>query len=203
MVVASRPPGMPTSSPRWRASPSWVGGSRWSTASRSATGWRSDHAVPAPGARSMTGVDALVLEEPRRLVRREFARPTIGEDDALLRVEACGLCGTDHEEYVGLLGPGRAFVPGHETVGVVDEIGSAAAERWGVRSGDRVAVEVFRACGACEPCRTGRYRFCERNGIATMYGFVPADDGPGLWGGYGRYQYLAPDSQLLTVPEAL
>jgi alcohol dehydrogenase len=151
----------------------------------------------------VTSVDALVLEEPRRLVRRQFARPSIGEDDALLRVEACGLCGTDHEEYLGLLGPGRAFVPGHETVGVVDEIGPGAAERWGVRAGERVAVEVFRSCGACEPCRSGRYRFCERNGIRTMYGFVPADDDPGLWGGYGRYQYLASDSQLLKVPDRL
>lgn len=148
-------------------------------------------------------IDALVLEEPRRLVRRQFARPAIGDDDALLRVEACGLCGTDHEEYLGLLGPGRAFVPGHETIGVIDEVGAAAAERWGVRRGDRVAVEVFRACGTCEPCVRGRYRFCEKNGIATMYGFVPADDGPGLWGGYGRYQYLAPDSQLLSVPDGM
>ena len=42
---------------------------------------------------------AMVLEAPRRLVARDVPRPEIGEDDGLLRVEACGLCGTDHEQY--------------------------------------------------------------------------------------------------------
>ena len=97
----------------------------------------------------MAGVAALVLEAPRRLERRELPRPSVGDDDALLRVEACGLCGTDHEEYSGLLSPGRPFVPGHETIGVIDEIGPEAASRWGVSAGDRVAVEVFRSCRAC------------------------------------------------------
>jgi len=132
-----------------------------------------------------------------------FPRPVVGDDDGLLRVEACGLCGTDHEEYSGLLWPGRAFVPGHETVGVIEEVGAVAAERWGVSVGDRVAVEVFRSCGTCGPCAEGRYRFCDRNGLATMYGFVGVDVEPGLWGGYGEYQYLAADSLLLPVPAAL
>ena len=47
---------------------------------------------------------AMVLEAPRRLVRRELPLPEIGDDDALLRVEACGLCGTDHEQYTGRSG---------------------------------------------------------------------------------------------------
>jgi len=42
---------------------------------------------------------ALVLEAPRRLVMREFQLPAVGDDDALVRVAACGLCGTDHEQY--------------------------------------------------------------------------------------------------------
>jgi alcohol dehydrogenase len=148
-------------------------------------------------------VRALVLEAPRQLALREFADPDVDADDAVLRVEACGLCGTDHEEYTGLLHPGYAFVPGHETIGVIESIGPAAAERWGVASGDRVAVEVFRSCGECPPCLEGRYRFCDRNGLRTMYGFVAADQAPGLWGGYGERQYLAPDSQVLRVPDGL
>jgi alcohol dehydrogenase len=144
-----------------------------------------------------------VLEAPRTLVAREFALPEIGDDDALLRVEACGLCGTDHEEYTGQLFPGYAFVPGHESVGVVEAVGDAAARRWNVRAGQRVAVEVFLSCGGCEACRDGAYRRCERHGLRDMYGFVPADRPPGLWGGYAQYQYLAPDSLLLPVPESL
>lgn len=146
---------------------------------------------------------ALVLEAPGRLVRRRLAVPTIGDDDALLRVEACGLCGTDHEQYSGALPAGYAFVPGHETVGVVEAIGDSAAARWGVTAGDRVAVEVFQSCGRCAQCETGEYRRCTRHGIADMYGFIPVDKAPGLWGGYAEIQYLSADTVLHRIPAGL
>ena len=115
---------------------------------------------------------AMVLAAPHTLQARELPLPEIGDDDALLRVEACGLCGTDHEQYSGQLHPGHPFVPGHEAVGVIEEIGPAAERRWGVSRGQRVAVEVFQSCRECDACRSGAYRRCERNGLATMYGFV-------------------------------
>jgi len=146
---------------------------------------------------------ALVLEEPRRLVARELSVPEIGDDDGLLRIEACGLCGTDHEQYTGALPAGFAFVPGHESVGTIEAIGAAAAERWGVGVGDRVAVEVFQSCRTCRACMAGLYRRCERHGMRDMYGFVPVTTAPGLWGGYAELQYLAPDSLLVPVPESL
>ncbi len=46
-------------------------------------------------------VRAVVLVTPRTLEAREFPRPTIGPDDALLRIEACGICGSDYEQYDG------------------------------------------------------------------------------------------------------
>jgi alcohol dehydrogenase len=146
---------------------------------------------------------ALVLEAPRQLVGRSFPVPEVGDDDALLRVEACGLCGTDHEEFTGELFPGYAFVPGHEAVGVIEAIGTGAATRLGVAAGDRVAVEVFLSCRACEACRAGAYRRCAQHGLRDMYGFVPVDRTPGLWGGYAQYQYLAADSMLCRVPASL
>src|SRR4051812_3941177 len=146
---------------------------------------------------------ALVLESPRHLVERAIPLPDIGDDDALLRVEACGLCGTDHEQYTGLLpGPG-AFIPGHETVGIIERIGSSAATRWGATEGQRVAVEVFQSCRTCDACLRGEYRRCAKHGIATMYGFVSVDAAPALWGGYATHQYLGPDSLVLPVPDAL
>jgi alcohol dehydrogenase len=148
-------------------------------------------------------VEALVLEAPRTLRRHELSMPEIGDDDGILRVEACGLCGTDHELYTGVLAPGFPFVPGHEAVGVIDAIGDRAAERWGVGEGDRVAVQVFLACRSCEPCRRGEHRLCRRHGLADMYGMTSLDKPPGLWGGYATHQYLAPDSLVLPVPDAL
>lgn len=153
--------------------------------------------MPYPSAR------ALVLEAPRRLAVRELPLPTPGDDDALVRVAACGLCGTDHEQYTGQLHGGFSFVPGHETVGTIEAIGPRAAQRWGVAAGDRVAVEVFQSCRSCAPCRAGEYRRCERHGLADMYGFIPVDRAPGLWGGYAEYQYLAPDSMVLPLSDDL
>src|SRR5207249_4939934 len=51
-------------------------------------------------ARSET-VRAVVLTKPKTLEAREFPRPAIGADDALLRIEACGICGSDYEQYEG------------------------------------------------------------------------------------------------------
>ena len=129
--------------------------------------------------------------------------PELGDADGLLRVEACGLCGTDHEQYTGALPAVGPFIPGHETVGVVEALGPDAAARWAVSVGDRVAVEVFQSCRACPACRSGVYRRCERHGIGDMYGFIPVDTAPGLWGGYAEYQYLGADSMLLPVPDGL
>ncbi len=146
---------------------------------------------------------ALVLEEPRKLVEREIALPLLGEDDALLRVEACGLCGTDHEQYDGHLSLGFAFIPGHESVGIIDRIGPVAADRWGVAAGDRVAVEVFQSCRTCDRCVAGDYRQCRSHGLLDTYGFKNVESGCGLWGGYATHQYLSPDSMLLSIPEEL
>jgi alcohol dehydrogenase len=146
---------------------------------------------------------ALVLEAPRELCERELALPEIGDDDGLLRVEACGLCGTDHELFTGAIAPGFGFVPGHEAVGIVEAIGKRASERWGVAVGDRVAVEVFLSCRECAACQRGEYRRCERHGLADMYGMINVEKAPGLWGGYATHQYLHPDSMLLPVPASL
>lgn len=151
----------------------------------------------------MASAVAAVLEQPRKLVTLEFDVPTAGEDGAVLRVEACGLCGTDHEQYTGLLNPGFAFIPGHEAVGIVEEISERASARLGVSTGDRVAVEVFQSCRRCEPCLAGEYRRCTQHGLKDMYGFIPVDKPPSLWGGYAQYQYLSFDSMLLKVPDGM
>lgn len=151
----------------------------------------------------MTVADALVLAGPRDLSRRELPIPEPGPDSGVLRVEACGLCGTDHEQYSGQLYPGRPFIPGHEVVGTVESAGQQALDRWGVELGQRVAVEVFLSCRRCPACRRGEYRRCERHGLADMIGFAPLDRPPGLWGGYSTHLFLPPDALLIPVPTSL
>jgi alcohol dehydrogenase len=146
---------------------------------------------------------ALVLERPRHLVIHDIPLPALGDDDALVRVEACGLCGTDHEQYTGELAGGFAFVPGHETIGIIETIGPRAAQRWQVAEGDRIAVQVLQSCRTCDACLAGDYTRCKRHGVADMYGFIDVDRAPGLWGGYAEYQYLAPDSMVLSLPDNL
>ena len=146
---------------------------------------------------------ALVLEKPRTLSLRTYELPEIHDDDALLRIEACGLCGTDHEQYTGAIPSGFEFVPGHESVGILEEIGPNAAKNWGVGQGDRVAVEVFQSCHQCPNCTSGNYRQCSSHGIGDMYGFIPVSKEPSLWGGYASHQYLSPDSIVHKVPDGL
>jgi alcohol dehydrogenase len=161
--------------------------------------------VTSDGARRSraAGVRALVLEEPRRLEPRRLPVPEIGDDDGVLRVEACGLCGTDHEQFTGGIRVAGPFVPGHEIVGLVEDVGSRGAERWGVAAGDRVAVVPFLACRVCGPCLAGDHRHCERHGFHEFYGATPVDRVPGLWGGYAEAAYLGPDALLLPVPGRL
>jgi threonine dehydrogenase-like Zn-dependent dehydrogenase len=120
--------------------------------------------------------------------------PEIGAEDALLRVEACGICGSDYEQFEGALPVPMPVIPGHEPVGIVEAIGEVASRRWGVQRGDRVAVETLLPCGYCRECVQGRYRLCRGTGGMSAYGYKPVSAAPSLWGGYAQYMYLDPHS---------
>ena len=142
---------------------------------------------------------AVVQEGPRRLRSAEFPLPEIGAEDALLRVEACGICGSDYEQYAGALPAPFPVIPGHEPVGVIEEIGDVAAGRWGVKQGDRVAVEALLPCGYCRECVAGRYRLCRGRGFISGYGYISTSTPPSLWGGYAQYMYLDPHSLIHRI----
>jgi threonine dehydrogenase-like Zn-dependent dehydrogenase len=147
-------------------------------------------------------VRAAVQTGPRQIELREFPRPKTGPDDGLLRVEANGICGSDVETYRGHLGgPRPAFIPGHEPLGIVAEVGELAAQRWGVQPGDRVALEVIVPCRSCQDCLTGRYQFCRNRRYG--HGVTGIDTEPALWGGLAEYMYLSPTSVLHKVDKSL
>jgi len=143
---------------------------------------------------------AMVQTAPRRIEPRELPLPAIGADDALLRVEACGICGSDVESFEGVLRVPLPLVPGHEPLGVVEAIGEGAAKRWGVAAGDRVAVETMLPCGACQSCRGGSYHLCV---VRRIYSYIPLAEPPGLWGAYAEYLYLPANAILHKVDPAL
>ena len=154
----------------------------------------------------MTGLAvANVLTGPRAMTQREFPLPDIGADDGLLRIEACGICGTDVEQYLGHGSVPRPYpmIPGHEPVGVIEAVGDRAAARWGVDIGDRVAIEPFIPCGGCGYCLTGRYEHCAGWGRVMAYGFLPTDLTPTLWGGYATHLYLHPGAVIHPVPAGI
>src|SRR5438876_2035535 len=133
---------------------------------------------------------AMVQHGVRDLRPERFPLPEIGTDDALLRVEACGICGSDYEQYDGTLRVRYPLIPGHEPVGVIERIGEVASRRWHVSEGDRVAVETLLPCGHCASCAQGEYRFCTGGGGFSAYGYRPVSTPPSLWGGYAEYLYL-------------
>ena len=152
-----------------------------------------------------THARALVLETPRHLVEQSFELPEIGADDGLLRVEACGLCGTDHEQYTGQLHPGRPVRPRPRD----------GRDRRGGRRRRRRALgrAAGRPGGACRcssraasaaPAGAATTRHCKRHGHgAPCTGSRAPRSRPGLWGGYATHHYLGPDSLLLPVPDGL
>jgi len=151
-------------------------------------------------------VVAAVKVAPGTTELRDLPVPDVAPDAGLLRIEAAGICGSDVRSYPKPSRHGEPHVMGHENVGRVVALGVEAARRWGVREGDRVALEEYLPCGRCNVCRSGEYRFCtqtdiHRGGIAVRYGSTPLSVPPGLWGGFSEMLYLHPSSILHTVDD--
>jgi len=109
-------------------------------------------------------VRAVVVQAAGRFAVCEVATPAPGRGQALVRVKASTVCGTDQKIFAGQF-PGTRFphIPGHEFAGEVVELGEGVDE---VRPGDRVGVEVHVGCGRCARCLEGLYQLCLNYGRA-------------------------------------
>jgi len=128
---------------------------------------------------------ALLLSEYKKLSVVEMPVPAIAEDEVLVRVQACGVCGSDIHGYDG--STGRRIPPlimGHEAAGVIERVGSRV-DRFA--AGDRVTFDSMVSCGACGFCRRGHVNLCDnrmvlgvscgdyrRHGAFAEYVSVPA-----------------------------
>src|SRR4051812_2574146 len=90
---------------------------------------------------------ALLLTEYKKLELTDMPMPAIGPEEVLIRVRACGICGSDVHGFDG--STGRRIPPvvmGHEASGIIEEVGTAVRN---LKPGDRVAFDSMISCGKC------------------------------------------------------
>ena len=159
-------------------------------------------------------VKAAVLTRPGHIEIQEFPYPRLDRGSLLLRMEMCGICGTDKHTYQGhsrqyagteaeTITP-FPIIQGHENVGIVEEINGEFRDfdHQLLKPGDRITMCPDYVCGHCWYCRnTFGYPWCEN---VRGYGnaFTSAEP-PHLFGGYAEYMYLLPGTFVYKVPAGL
>jgi L-iditol 2-dehydrogenase len=113
---------------------------------------------------------ALVLSAYKQLEIEEVPVPQPAEDELLIRIKACGICGSDVHGYDG--STGRRIPPivmGHEAAGVVESVGSRVTE---FHPGERVTFDSTVYCGKCFYCERGQINLCDHReviGVSTPW----------------------------------
>jgi len=135
---------------------------------------------------------AFVTEFGKPLTIGDLPIPEPKDGQVLIKIEACGVCHTDVHAADGDW-PGRPklpFIPGHEGIGRVVEIGKGVKQ---IKEGDMVGVPwLFEACGLCDYCLTSRETMCE----SALYGGYTAN------GSFAQY-CVAPAAYVARIPEGL
>jgi len=138
---------------------------------------------------------AAVIESRGVLAVRDVPRPTVSSPgDVVVKVVASGVCRTDLETIEGDLAavygvPDYPYVPGHETTGVVEAVGTAVTS---VEIGDPVILHPLTTCGLCSGCRSGRDMYCTHSTFAGVDAVT--------WGGWAEYVKVG-ERALVPVPE--
>ena len=138
---------------------------------------------------------AMLLTEPSKLRITEFETPMPSAGELLVRVRACGICGSDVHGFNG--SSGRRIPPlimGHEAAGVVERVG-AGVER--LPEGDRVTFDSMISCGRCSFCRGGTTNLCDNRRILG----VSCDDYR-QHGAFAEY-VVVPEHIVYRIPDDL
>ena len=133
---------------------------------------------------------AVFHEVGKPLAIEELPEPVPGPGELIVRVAACGICGTD-VHMAGLGGVHDGTVMGHEFSGEIVELGPRTLSDW--RPGDRVCALPYIGCGACAGCLSGDGFHCEKS-LTTGLGQVP--------GGYAEYVRVG-SGETLRLPDAV
>lgn len=157
-------------------------------------------------------VEAAVMAAPRKMETREFPVPKADGDSAVVRMLASGICGTDKHMYhggtsLGLPGAVVSYpvIPGHENLGVIEEIGERAARRMAIGQeplveGERVVISADIVCGECYYCRNiYGYPWCSNH---SSYGdVISCEKPPHLFGGWAEKMFVLPGTFMAKVPK--
>jgi L-iditol 2-dehydrogenase len=140
-------------------------------------------------------MNALLLTEYKKLELTDMPVPEIGTDDLLVRVKACGICGSDVHGFDG--STGRRIPPivmGHEAAGVVAEVGAGVKD---FRPGDRVTFDSTIFCGKCFFCLRGEGNLCDNRQVLGV--------SPGEYRRHGAFaEYVAvPKHISYHLPDSL
>jgi L-iditol 2-dehydrogenase len=106
---------------------------------------------------------ALIYTKPYSFEYSDFPDPVAGDDDVLIRVKACGICGSDVHGFTGKTG--RRIPPlimGHEATGIIEGLGKNVS---GFEKGDRVCFDSTVYCNKCEACRAGFFNRCDKRQV--------------------------------------
>lgn len=136
---------------------------------------------------------AVKYHGPGSLEMIDIPKPEISDDEVLVKVKYCGICGTDVHAYKmpGIFA--GELIPGHEPVGVVEAVGANVDY---LAPGDRVAVGPPGDCGACYSCNTGHPNTCA-NAFPNTLGI-----GPGTQGAYAEFVVSHfPQNELFLIPD--
>ena len=135
---------------------------------------------------------AVVCHGPGDYRLEEAMVPEVGPEEVLIKVDVSGICAGDSKCHDGApLFWGDAHrpaytqtpcIPGHEFVGQVARLGPGAAEKYGLKVGDRAISEQIVPCWECRFCKRGQYWMCQR---ADVYGFRPSVNG--AWADYMKF----------------
>ncbi|KII91229.1 hypothetical protein PLICRDRAFT_37962 [Plicaturopsis crispa FD-325 SS-3] len=110
-------------------------------------------------------MNAVYYHAPRQLEVRSVPIPEIGDEDVLIKVSCCGICGTDNHVHEGEFIAKFPLVPGHEVVGTVAKVGSNVQA---FHEGDRCVADPGVTCSNCFYCRRGQTLLCENfNGLGV------------------------------------
>ena len=150
---------------------------------------------------------ACVLVGPGKIEFEEFDIPEVSEDSALLKVECCGICGTDKHIFLGHSPTAPfPFVAGHEFIGTIVKLGKKANESMAVfggplHEGDRVSIAPSSmSCGRCAFCLNMPHRpsFCPNR---FVYGFTSTKKSPPMFGAFSEYVCLYPRTFVFKLPQ--